>query len=265
MNAKVITIFSLKASTGKTTLASFTAYCMSRQSKKVLLIKLEQSYASKKSENCLLSEALNESLDIKQAIVKSIYFDMIECDNADSSLRFISFVEDKFKKSTESIKHNYDYIIIDTCSDEKISALALYASDYYLITFYAGPFSASGLCRSLDFIVQGKQILKCKLAGLVHNKHNVEYDIKIEGLEELKREKILFETKIRDSAKIGAIILDYITPDYFTHDQDLLEDVITLTQELLNRISHLDRVDLYDNAVREKQSIEILKQTSRLK
>ncbi len=180
---KVISLVNQKGGVGKTTTSINLSSSLGHLGKQVLLIDLDpQSNSStglgvnKSTVECSIYEVITGVCDIKDAIIKtkfknlSIIPSMINLAGVDIELVQKSFknenfkIGDQLKMQIESIKGNYDFIIID-CPPSLglLTTNALAASDSVLIPVQCEYFALEGVTQLLNTIILTQNKINPKL------------------------------------------------------------------------------------------------------
>lgn len=151
---KTIAIINQKGGVGKSTTAFTLASGLKNKGYKTLCIDMDAqgnlSYTADANDNLLtIYDLLAEDTDINQAIQHTKNFDLIASSKALSGADgFITDIgkEYKLKEILESVKNNYDYIIIDTPPALGILTVnALTACDSVIIPAQADIYSLQGI------------------------------------------------------------------------------------------------------------------------
>ena len=151
---KIIAIINQKGGVGKSTAAFTLASGLKNKGYKTLCIDMDAqgnlSYTANANDDLLtIYDLLAEDADINQAIQHNKNFDLIASSKALSGADgFITDIgkEYKLKEILESVKNNYDYIIIDTPPALGILTVnALTACDSVIIPAQADIYSLQGI------------------------------------------------------------------------------------------------------------------------
>lgn len=180
---KVISLVNQKGGVGKTTTSINLSSSLGHLGKKVLLIDLDpQSNSStglgvnKSSVDCSIYEVITGASNIKDSIIKtkfknlSIIPSMINLAGVDIELVQKSFknedfkIGDQLKMQIDSIKKDYDFIIID-CPPSLglLTTNALAASDSVLIPVQCEYFALEGVTQLLNTIILTQSKINPKL------------------------------------------------------------------------------------------------------
>lgn len=223
MNATVITYSLQKGGVGKTTTCGLSAYLLSEQGYNVLTIdmdsqgnltqlvsgydELEPFYQD------TIKEAMEEG-DVNPFI--KIASDHLHYVAADDYLVLISEYKGNKNKSfllreaIESVKKEYDFILIDTPPNLSIQTInALIASDYVVIMFETAKFSYNAIPRFIDSIegARNNGNPDLKIAGILATLSDARRTDNKELLSVVQKEYkgLMFETVIPRRATIGRL------------------------------------------------------------
>ena len=215
---KVITVINQKGGVGKTTTAHSLGIGLAKKKKKILMVDLDPqgnlSYALSNNESGenIYSILMNEK-PIKENINHAEKFDYILSDGklslADSQL-LNTGREYILKEALETVKNDYDFIIIDTPPSLGILTInSLSASDECIITSQADIFSLQGIGQ-LDQTIKAIQKYcnpKLKIAGILITRYNGRTILAKDMAKNLEQIAIqlgtqVFKTKIRECVAI---------------------------------------------------------------
>jgi len=213
----VIAVANHKGGTGKTTTVANLGVALSKKGKRVLIIDLDPqgnlSYSFGVSEDALeISYVFSGEKQLQEVILKVEGIDLLPSSMrlADIELSMYS-VEDRafyLKELIDSVKKEYDYILID-CSPARslLTINALAASDYVISTILLDVLSIQGLMHIARTINEIKESLNPDLEFLGILAVNVDLRKKIsrEVVTFIKEhyELSFFDTSIRTNVKIA--------------------------------------------------------------
>ena len=185
--SEVIAIANQKGGVGKTMTSVSLSACLALNNKKVLLLDLDPQGHSTKAfgfydstqyplsmKDVIVSVIEDIQLDREQLILHSnenvdIVPSNISLAGINSKLESAMCRETVLKRFVDTVKDDYDYVIIDTNpSLDNLPINALTASDKVVITVQAEPYAVEGmadLLRSINMV-----------------KRNLNHDLKIEGV-----------------------------------------------------------------------------------
>ncbi|HHX13025.1 MAG TPA: AAA family ATPase [Clostridiales bacterium] len=178
---KIISIANRKGGQGKTTIAYNLAHMLANQKKRTLLIDMDSQGSLTNIINVPFSkgmyEVLSNECNIRQAIMKltkQLHFlptsDKLE--NIDISFVGTNGREQLLKRALESIRDDYDFVIIDTTPAVNLALInSLVASHNVIIPVNADYMSYDGFQKFLLVIEKVKQNLNnnLQILGVVVN------------------------------------------------------------------------------------------------
>lgn len=215
--AITISIVLQKGGTGKSTTAQALASTLGFKHKKVLLIDLDPQSNVTYSSNVdnpikTITNVLDEDCAADEAIIKCKYYDLLAADTYLTNVEITEGIKPTLLKNTiNSIKDNYNFIIIDTPPAlGHLSFNALVASDYVIIPMEPRVFALQGLGRLHDTItnVQKRLNSSLKVLGILLIKYSnrtiLNRDIK-DMIEDYSKQMdtIVFNTSIRESIVVA--------------------------------------------------------------
>lgn len=177
-DTKTLMVGNHKGGVNKTTTAFNTAYELVKRGKKVLLVDLDgqsdtSKFAQRTDTEFYLGDALlDRKFDIKKAIYPVLVgdneqegFDIVPARGDDVMAKLdmnmigLPRREDRLKMHLESIKGEYDYIVIDTSPTSSVLALnAVMAAEKYIIPTLFTEHSLDGIDSLLEHICSVKFI-----------------------------------------------------------------------------------------------------------
>ena len=180
----IITITNNRGGVGKSTTAQTLAIGLMQKGKKVLLIDLDpqcNTTATFKADSvpntiykvlnneCIISDAIYQ---IKGINIIASDINLINLENTLNTNQNYQFTKhQQLKIHLDTIKDNYDYIIIDTAPNlSLLTTNAMYTSDYVLIPMLADIYSVQGLKVINDLITsirEGTDNKRLKIVGLL--------------------------------------------------------------------------------------------------
>lgn len=251
---KIITFINEKGGVGKSTICFNVGWCLSELKSKVLFIDLDGQRANltyfcgvHKEENLnSLYDVLTGTLDVS-AIIKQVnghHISIVPATDDIVSLTAENSPVLKMKQLIESIRNDYDYILIDVNpTPGRSHALALSVTDYVIIPMLADVTSLManmGTFESVE-IVKEKVNPDLKVLGFVLNRWNWRARLSnqvTETLQEMadKIDSKIFETKIRNNIALSENVASHIGVTAYAPKSKGAEDIRKLTKEIKKEI-----------------------------
>lgn len=250
----IISFANQKGGVGKTTSAVNIASELGIQGKKTLLFDFDPQGnatsgvgASKKPGTLTSYSVLTGESDIKSAIQKTQFenlyvvpsnMPLAAAEFELSDLENRSFV---LKKALESIKNEFDYIIID-CPPSlgMLTINALSASDGVIIPMQCEYFALEGLTQILLTVKQVKRNFNPILdfTGIIITMYNGRLNLSLNVLEELKKHYAskIFKTPVTRNVKLSEAPSYGMPIQYYDKFAKGTEDYREITKELMERI-----------------------------
>ena len=215
--AITISLVLQKGGVGKSTTSQALASTLGFKHKKVLLIDLDPqtniTYSSGvDNPKRTITDVLNEDCKADEALIHCKYYDLLAADSYLTNVEMTEGIEPTLlKNAIESIKGNYDFIIIDTPPAlGNLSFNSLVASDYVVIPTEPRPFALQGLGALYNTIesVRNSQNPTLKVLGILLIKYNnrtvLNRDIK-DMIEDYAKQMdtIVFDATIREGIAVA--------------------------------------------------------------
>ena len=256
--SKIISIANQKGGVGKTTSSINLAACLGVLEKKVLLIDLDpQSNTTSglgfnpKEINKGVYECIIDKNNVNECVIKTkspnLYLLPSNIDLVAAEIELINIKEREYriKKSIDSIKNDYDYIIIDCAPSLGLLTLnALTASDSVIIPIQCEYFALEGLGKLLNTIKITQQRLNLNLIieGLLLTMYDTRLRLSNQVVEEVKAhfQDMVFDTIIHRNVRLSE------SPSHgetiIMHDASCKGAInyLNLAQELENKNSNIE-------------------------
>ena len=220
--AKVITIANQKGGVGKTTTAINLSACLGVLDKKTLIIDADPQANStsgvgfeyKKLNgsiyDCIINQPENVSEYILETSSPNLFILPAHIDLVGAEIEMINLSNREYiiKNIIESVKENYDYIIID-CSPSLglITLNALTASDSVIIPVQCEYFALEGLGKLLNTIkiVQNRLNTSLSIEGILLTMYDTRLRLANQVIEEVKLhfQQLVFNTIIHRNTRLG--------------------------------------------------------------
>ena len=220
--AKVITIANQKGGVGKTTTAINLSACLGVLDKKTLIIDADPQANStsgvgfeyKKLNgsiyDCIINQPENVSEYILETSSPNLFILPAHIDLVGAEIEMINLSNREYiiKNIIESVKENYDYIIID-CSPSLglITLNALTASDSVIIPVQCEYFALEGLGKLLNTIkiVQNRLNTSLSIEGIRLTMYDTRLRLANQVIEEVKLhfQQLVFNTIIHRNTRLG--------------------------------------------------------------
>lgn len=212
---KVITVATQKGGVGKTTTTYALATILSHRGFRVLTVDMDPqgnlSFAmnAEMEKSAIIYDVLKGNIKaafavqhraVVNIIPTNILLSAIEMEFTGKGREFL------LKNALESLKNDYDYILIDSPPGLGVLTVnALVAADYLILPMLADIFSLQGLTQVYDTVIHVKNTCNSniKIAGILFNKFNARTKLarEVQGTALLIAEQInvkVFNTTIRN-------------------------------------------------------------------
>lgn len=253
--SKVITIGNFKGGVGKTTLTELISYILEKRNNKVLVIdtdpqsnitdKLINTYNKVISKNDIRLMQSIKQADLKLCI-KKLSHNLDLCLGDWTIEEFEHYVKDHEKAQyyllhtlISKIKHNYDYVLIDTRpSTNVMTNNAICSSDYVIITSKTEYDSYNSTIKYIDYLKSMRKYNKdFDLLGIINYLVNVNGYVDNKIIDQYNHEfgKIMFKTKVVQSEVVKRWGYEGIT-EHKPYDKIVLKNYRLIVDEILERI-----------------------------
>jgi chromosome partitioning protein len=219
--AKVMAVANQKGGVGKTTTAINLGCCLALQAKEVLLVDIDpQGNCSSglgvdrsRLKTCIY-DVLIRDVEARKAVLRTSVPNLdlipatIQLAGAEVELASVNKRESRLKASIDSVKHKYDYVIID-CPPSLglVTVNALCAADSVLIPIQCEYYALEGLSQLMHsiFLVRRRLNPSLKIEGIVLTMFDGRTNLSIQVVDEVKRhfKKELYRTIIPRNVRLS--------------------------------------------------------------
>ena len=269
--SNTIAVYNFKGGVGKTSTTLSLAHSWSR-SFKVLVVDCDPQ--------CNLTQALlesdnssgvtlfrytkkflhNEIPEIKPVVINPYLhiipgdFDMAELE---SNTQFISFGHIIFYKLLSTIKHNYDFILLDFPTHFGITVKSFIANiDSILIPSIPGSFSLAGFKKLLSYLSEVERSKPLNVLGIFFNQFRKNTLLHRRVAKEVETElgELILDQRIRESVRVGEANRQNKSIYSFTEQSAVAEDFLKLSEEVIGKFNTKDLDQLVKDFGVEKQT-----------
>jgi chromosome partitioning protein len=201
--SKIIAIANQKGGVGKTTTAVNLSACLAVQGKKVLIIDVDPQGNTtsglgidKKSIDKSIYDVLINDEDINKCILKTCVDNLYLCPSnirlAGAEVELVSVIsrETRMKSSLDSIKNNYDFILIDCPPSLGLLTInSLTASDTVLVPIQCEYYALEGLTQLINTVklVQKHLNQKLDVEGVVLTMFDARTNLSLQVVDDVKK------------------------------------------------------------------------------
>lgn len=247
---KVISVNNHKGGVGKTTTVVNLSKCLANKGYKVCAVdfdaqaNLTDTFGLNDAETNIYNSMLGETdglipykCDNLDVVPSSLELAAVEHELSGKAGREI-----RFKHLIESIKDNYDYIVVDNQPSLGFFAISsLAASDCFLIPIQAEYYAAKGIATLLTTVKDVKQYLNPQLTllGIALTMYDARTVLHkdIKSSIELEHGDVVFESTIRKNIAIAEAQIQKQTITDYDKSSNGAADYIKLTDEIMARLS----------------------------
>ncbi len=250
----IIAFANQKGGVGKTTSAVNIAADLGHLGKKTLLVDCDaqgnaSSAVGAENSSPALSDVLLNEVDVKSAIVTTKFknLDVIASDMnlavADIALADEEKRESKLKKSLDSLRSNYDYIILDCPPSLSLITLnALTASDYVVVPMQCEYFALEGLSQLIFTIKQVRRLYNpsLDLLGVILTMFDGRLNLTLQVMEEVKKHfpNKVFRNSIPRNVRLSEAPSHSKPINYYDKFSRGALNYMEVTKELIERAEH---------------------------
>ena len=250
----IIAFANQKGGVGKTTSAVNIASDLGYLGKKTLLVDCDaqgnaSSAVGEENSSPSLSDVLLNGVDVKNAI-KATKFKNLDVLTSDMSLAVADIAladeekrETKLKKALDSVRDDYDYIVLDCPPSLSLITLnALTASDYVVVPMQCEYFALEGLSQLIFTIKQVRRLYNpsLDLLGVVLTMYDGRLNLTIQVMEEIKKHfpGKIFRNSIPRNVRLSEAPSHSKPINYYDKFSKGALNYMEVTKELINRCEH---------------------------
>lgn len=253
MGAKVVAVLNQKGGCGKTTTVLELAACLTFVGSKTLIVDLDSQRNTTYTtgvegyKSNIYKLLMNRTtLTPAESIVHSQYHgDIIpgSKDMVNIECGFEEMLPDTLKHIIDSIKGDYDFVILDTHPGlGSVIIASLWAADEVIVPITPDQYSIQGLVDLSDTLNKAKTKLNAKFGDmnvlLIKYKHwlNLHKEVKAnveKGVQ--KFNGTLLNTNIRDSIKVSEAQANQMPLYKYALKEGITKDYLRLAEELINK------------------------------
>lgn len=251
--AKIITFINEKGGVGKTSICFNTAWELSNNGKRILMIDVDGQKANltfftgiQRSEDMkTLIDVLKGGSSFKDTVVRvKQNLDLLPANVAVSDIGMDSKIS-KLRSELKNIKDTYDYIFIDvTPSPGWSHYLSLSVSDYAIVIMLPDIASLEGNVGILESIseIQETTNTKLQIAGILFNRNNDRTNLgrQVQDIAErmaAEAETAVFDVKIPQAVSLSECVATHLGITEYDPGNKAAEAIKDFSEELERRIS----------------------------
>lgn len=251
--AKIITFINEKGGVGKTSVCFNTAWELSNQGKRILMIDIDGQKANltfftgieRTSTMKTLIDVLKGGITLQDAVInikENLY--ILPANAAVADIGMDSKIS-RFRNELKMIKDEYDYVFIDvTPSPGWSHYLSLSVSDYTVVIMLPDIASLEGNSGILESIseIQETTNTKLQITGILFNRNNDRTNIgkqvqEVAGRMATGVETTIFDTKIPQAVSLSECVAVHLGITEYDPGSKAAESIKCFARELEKRIS----------------------------